>query len=168
MQNHFIVHLGCRSQLYALLIPSDLVSQLGRSFRRSLHRPLHPILLNWGHSPRPGISLYVADTVNGFIKFAESKKTIGKTINTGSGHSVTIGGLAHLIIERVNSKAVIVCEKKRVRPEKSEVMQLLCDNQRAKDLAGWEPKYTLEDGISLTINWMKENIGSYKTGLYTI
>jgi NAD dependent epimerase/dehydratase len=111
---------------------------------------------------------YVADTVHGFIKFAESKKTIGKTVNTGSGHGVSIGELANHIIERVNPKARIFCEKKRVRPEKSEVMQLLCDNQCAKKLAGWEPTYTLEDGLSLTIEWMKEHIASYKAGPYTI
>lgn len=111
---------------------------------------------------------YVADTVQGFIKLAESKKTIGKTVNTGSGRGVTIGELADLIIDRVNPKARIVCEKKRIRPEKSEVMQLLCDNRCAKDLAGWEPIYTLEDGLSLTIDWMKEHIASHKAGLYTV
>ncbi len=37
---------------------------------------------------------YVADTVQGFIKFTESEKTVGKTINTGSGRGVTIGELA--------------------------------------------------------------------------
>ena len=111
---------------------------------------------------------YIADTVQGFVKFAESKKTIGKTVNTGSGRGVTMGELADLIIERVNPKATIVCEKKRVRPTKSEVMQLLCDNRCAKDLAGWEPLYTLEDGLSLTIEWMEEHIESYKAGLYTV
>jgi NAD dependent epimerase/dehydratase len=111
---------------------------------------------------------FVTDTALGFIKFAESDKTVGKTVNTGSGRGVTIGELANLIIERVNLEASIVCEKERVRPEKSEVMQLLCDNRRAKDLAGWEPTYTLEDGLSLTIEWIKEHIRSYKAGLYTV
>jgi NAD dependent epimerase/dehydratase len=111
---------------------------------------------------------YVADTVQGFIKFSETKKTIGKTVNTGSGRGVTIGELADLIIDRVNPEARIVCEKKRIRPEKSEVMQLLCDNRCAKELAGWEPTYTLEDGLSLTIDWMKEHIASHKAGLYTV
>ena len=111
---------------------------------------------------------YVADTVQGFIKFAESKKTVGKTVNTGSGRGVTIGDLADIIIKQVNPKAKIICEQERIRPDKSEVMQLLCDNRLAKDLAGWEPKYSLEKGLSLTIDWMKEHISSYKAGLYTI
>lgn len=111
---------------------------------------------------------YVADTVNGFIKLAESKKTIGKTINTGSGRGVTIGELAEIIIRQVNPKAKILCEEKRVRPDKSEVMELLCDNRCAKELAGWKPEYTLEEGLSLTIDWMKEHIDSYKPGSYTV
>jgi NAD dependent epimerase/dehydratase len=111
---------------------------------------------------------YVADTVNGFIKLAESKKTIGKTVNTGSGRGVTIGELADTIIRQVNPKAKIVCEKKRVRPDKSEVMELLCDNRSAAELAGWKPEYTLEDGLALTIGWMKEHIAAYKPGTYTV
>ena len=111
---------------------------------------------------------YIADTVQGFIKFAESKKTVGKTVNTGSGRGVTIGDLADIIIKQVNPKAKIICEQERIRPDKSEVMELLCDNRLAKDLAGWEPKYSLEKGLSLTIDWIKEHISSYKAGLYTV
>jgi len=47
-------------------------------------------------------------------------------------------------------------------------MELLCDNRCAADLAGWKPEYTLEEGLSLTIGWMKEHIGSYKPGIYTV
>jgi len=111
---------------------------------------------------------FVTDTANGFIKLAESKKTVGATVNTGSGRGVTIGELADIIIRQVNPKAKIVCEEKRVRPEKSEVMELLCDNRSACDLAGWKPEYTLEEGLSRTIAWMKDHIASYKPGLYTV
>ena len=111
---------------------------------------------------------YVADTVDGFMKMAESKKTLGKTVNTGSGRGVTIGELSEIIIRRVNPGARIVCEEKRVRPEKSEVMELLCDNRAALDLAGWKPRHTLEEGIALTIAWMKEHIASYKPGVYMV
>lgn len=111
---------------------------------------------------------YVADTANGFMKLAESKDTIGKTVNTGSGRGVTIGELAEIIIRQINPDARIVCEEKRVRPEKSEVMELLCDNRAALELAGWKPNYTLEEGLARTIEWMKEHIASYKPGIYTV
>lgn len=111
---------------------------------------------------------YVADTVEGFMKFAGSNKTLGKTVNTGSGRGVTIGELADIIIRQVNPKAKIVCEEKRVRPEKSEVMELLCDNHAALELAGWKPRHTLEEGLAITVAWMKEHLASYKPGLYTV
>jgi len=111
---------------------------------------------------------FVADTAEGFMKLAESTKTVGKTVNTGSGRGVTIGELAEIIIRQVNPDAQIVCEEKRVRPEKSEVMELLCDNRAALELAGWKPRHTLEEGLALTIAWMKEHIASYKPGIYTV
>jgi NAD dependent epimerase/dehydratase len=111
---------------------------------------------------------YVGDTVNGFIKLAESDRTIGKTVNTGSGRGITIGDLAKMILNQVNPKARIICEEKRIRPEKSEVMELLCDNKCARELAGWKPAYTLEEGLAMTIEWMKEHIAYYKPGTYTV
>jgi NAD dependent epimerase/dehydratase len=111
---------------------------------------------------------FVKDTANGFIKLAESKMTIGTTVNTGSGRGVTIGELAEIIIRQVNPDAEIVCEEQRVRPDKSEVMELLCNNRKAEELAGWKPGYTLEEGLALTIEWMKEHIAAYKPGIYTV
>ena len=111
---------------------------------------------------------YVADTVQGFIQFAESKKTVGKTINTGSGRGVTIGELADMIIAQVNPKARVVTDHNRVRPKNSEVMKLVCDNRLARDLAGWEPKVSLKEGIGMTVDWIKEHVGSYKTGIYAV
>lgn len=111
---------------------------------------------------------YVTDTVEGFIRFAGSKKTIGKTINTGNGKGVTIGELAEMIIRQVNPEARIVADKKRVRPDKSEVRKLICDNRLAADLAGWKPAVPLDEGIAMTVDWMKGHLGSYKTGIYTV
>ena len=77
---------------------------------------------------------------------------------------MTIGELADLIIKKVNPNATIICEKERIRPEKSEVMHLVCDNRYAKDLAVGADSIHLKTGLSLTIDWMKEHISSYKTG----
>jgi dTDP-glucose 4,6-dehydratase len=111
---------------------------------------------------------YVGDTVQGFLNLAESKKAIGKTINIGTGRGVTMGELANQIVSLVNPKAKIVCEEKRIRPEKSEVMKLVCDNTLIREVTGWEPQYTLEEGLVPTIEWMKQNISDYKSGIYTV
>ncbi len=111
---------------------------------------------------------FVKDTVNAFIKNAESNKAIGKVINAGSGQGITIGKLAEYIIGKTNPNARIYCENNRVRPEKSEVLTLLCDNSLARELMGWQPGYKLEDGLDITIQWIRDHITDYKSGPYTI
>ncbi|HBE02343.1 MAG TPA: NAD-dependent dehydratase, partial [Spirochaetia bacterium] len=58
----------------------------------------------------------------------------------------------------------------RLRPEKSEVTRLLGDNKKIMKLTGWRQEFTLERGIRETIAWFreKENIKSYKAGIYSI
>jgi len=111
---------------------------------------------------------FVKDTVSAFIKNAESPKAIGEAINAGSGVGITIGELAENIINKINPEAQVICEESRIRPEKSEVMTLLCDNSRAKDIMGWQPQYCLDDGLDITIAWMKEHLTNYKIGSYTV
>lgn len=111
---------------------------------------------------------YVGDTVRAFIRMAECEEAIGRTINAGRGSGVTIGELAEILLGKVNPDARIVCEDLRVRPEKSEVMKLICDNSLAREVLGWKPSVTLEDGLDLTIAWMREQIDAYKPGIYTV
>ena len=111
---------------------------------------------------------FVGDTVQGFIRIAESENAIGKTINIGTGQGVTMGELATQIINLVNPKAKIVCEQERIRPEKSEVMKLVCNNTLLRGITGWRPQYTLEEGLKPTIEWMKQHLNDYKSGVYTV
>jgi len=112
---------------------------------------------------------YVRDTVNGFIKVAESSKSIGEVINIGNGKGITIGELTEKIISLIEIPDLkISCDEKRIRPEKSEVMELICDNSKAKKLLGWEPKHSLDEGLKETINWIKEHQRQYKSGIYNV
>lgn len=113
---------------------------------------------------------YVKDTVNGFIKIAESSKTIGEEINIATQHEISIGQLAEELINQINPSAEIVCDEQRMRPEKSEVNRLLGSNEKIKKLTDWQVQYTFEDGIRETIEWFmnKENLNMYKSNLYNI
>lgn len=111
---------------------------------------------------------YVKDTVAGFIAIAEAEKTIGQEINIATQKEISMGDLAQEIIRQINPKAKIVCDVCRVRPEKSEVNRLLGANAKIKKLTDWKQKYTLEQGLQETIEWMRENMNSYKTDIYNI
>ena len=113
---------------------------------------------------------YVKDCVKGFVKVAESDDSIGKVIHIGNNAEVSIGKLACLIAELMNTEVEIVTEEDRKRPEKSEVERLWADANKAKELLGWVPEYTLKKGLGETINWFSNpnNLSLYKTGIYNI
>ncbi len=111
---------------------------------------------------------FVKDTVAGFIAVAESDKSVGKTINCGRGSGITIGELAHTILEICGSEAKIVSEEQRVRPENSEVMELICDATLVEKLIGWMPEYSLREGLEITIEWVEKNLDKYKPNLYNV
>jgi len=117
--------------------------------------------------PRRDLS-YVSDTVNGFIKIAESKKSVGQVINIGLGKDISIGELIKMIISIMGKEIKVISTEKRKRPKKSEVMRLLCDNRKAKKIVGWVPKVSLEEGLSMTIEWMKNNTDYYNPDKYQI
>lgn len=111
---------------------------------------------------------YVLDTVNGFIEIAKSDKTIGEEINIASQKEITIGELAHEIISQINPEAQIICDEQRLRPKSSEVNRLLGSNKKLLELTNWSTKFSLHEGISKTISWIKDNLDKYKSEIYNI
>lgn len=111
---------------------------------------------------------YVKDTVAGFIAIAESEKTVGEEINIATQKEISIGELAQVIIGQINPGARVICDEDRLRPAKSEVNRLLGSNEKIRKLTDWTPKYTFEQGIAETIEWIKQNLASYKSDIYNM
>lgn len=111
---------------------------------------------------------YVKDTVNGFIKIAESDRTIGEEINISTQKEISMGELAAELISQINSKAQIVCDEARLRPEKSEVNRLMGCNEKIKRLTDWEPQYSLRQGLEETIRFFRTHLDRYKTDIYNL
>lgn len=111
---------------------------------------------------------YVKDTANGFVEIYKSNKTVGEEINIATQHEISIGELAKELIKQINPKAQIICDEQRLRPEKSEVNRLLGANKKIKELTQWSPKYTFEEGLAETIEFLKDNIDKYKPEIYNL
>jgi len=111
---------------------------------------------------------FVEDTVDGFLRIAEADASVGEVINIGSGTEISIGDLARKVVQIVGKPIRIKSKDERVRPEKSEVGRLLCDNAKAKRLVGWEPRTTLDEGLSRTIDWIGRNLGIYDPRRYAV
>lgn len=111
---------------------------------------------------------YVKNTIHGFIKIAESSGSVGEVINIGSGRALPIGDIAQKIFKFMNRKIRIKTDDQRLRPKKSEVFQLICNNNKAKELIGWEEIIPLEVGLKETIDWFENNLTLYKVNDYNI
>lgn len=109
---------------------------------------------------------YVADTVSGFLAVASAKESVGRVLNIGTGTGIAIGRLVQTILKMMESKAEVVVEQSRMRPDQSEVMELVCDASQAKAATGWATGVSLESGLRETIDWIRKNQQRYKAGIY--
>ncbi len=113
---------------------------------------------------------YVKDTCRGFIELAKSENSIGQIVNIGSNYEISVGDTLNLIKKIMNSDVEFVTDEQRIRPEKSEVNRLWCDNTKINELCGFKPEYSIEKGLTETIEWFKnpENLKKYKADIYNV
>ncbi|MEW5822214.1 MAG: GDP-mannose 4,6-dehydratase [Cyanobacteriota bacterium] len=111
---------------------------------------------------------YVVNTVNGFIKIAECEHSTGKVINIGSGKALTIGDIANKIFNILGKDVSIIEDDSRIRPEKSEVLKLICDNTLAKELLNWQEEISFDEGLKYTVEFVKNNLDKLKTDIYNV
>ena len=112
---------------------------------------------------------FVLDTVEGFLRIAQTPEAVGRVMNIGTGREVSIGDLAKLVLELVGrSDLPVIQEEERVRPEGSEVDRLCADVSKASENAGWSPRHTLEEGLGRTIEWVRDNLDRYRVGVYAV
>ena len=111
---------------------------------------------------------YVTYTCRGFIELANCPDAIGKTVNIGSNYEISVGDTLNLIKDLMKSDVTFITEDQRLRPEKSEVFRLWCDNSLINNLTGFEPEFTIEKGLKETVNWFlnPKNLVRYKSDIY--
>ncbi|MGB4441050.1 MAG: NAD-dependent 4,6-dehydratase LegB [Coriobacteriia bacterium] len=113
---------------------------------------------------------YVTDTTAGFIALAEADDAVGRDINLGVGEEISIGDLAAAIMRIVGREVPILSDDARLRPALSEVERLLSNNALAREVAGWQPRVSLEEGLARTVEWfsVEANRARYKAGIYNV
>lgn len=113
---------------------------------------------------------YVEDTCRGFIALAENDYTIGETINIGSNFEISVGDTLNIIKELMDGDVEFITDQQRIRPEKSEVFRLWCDNTKIEKLTGFKPETDIRQGLQKTIDWITkpENLKRYKSEIYNV
>jgi NAD dependent epimerase/dehydratase len=111
---------------------------------------------------------YVLDTVAGFIELYNTKDLEGQVFNIATQNEISMSELLQKILALTGRKLKIIEDVSRIRPEKSEVMRLLGSNEKVLSSTAWKPRYSLDQGLSQTIEWLGKNLSGYKTDRYNI
>ena len=111
---------------------------------------------------------YVTDTCNAFLEILKIKSFFGDILNVGTNCEYTIEDVAKKILKKLNSKAIIKKEERRVRSAKSEVVRLVCDNTKILKHTNWKPKIRIDEGLDKTIAWFNDFKDFYKHDIYHI
>ncbi|HVM44452.1 MAG TPA: GDP-mannose 4,6-dehydratase [Candidatus Thermoplasmatota archaeon] len=92
--------------------------------------------------------LYIGDAVDLLVKAATSPRAAGAILNLGSGEGHSIGAVIETALRVAGSPLQPRVDPARFRP--AEIPELVVDNRRARELLGWRPTVTLEEGLRRT------------------
>lgn len=113
---------------------------------------------------------YVEDTCRGFVELAKSDESVGHVVNIGSNFEISVGDVLNLIKEIMGSDVRFLTDEQRIRPEKSEVFRLWCDNTKIEKLTGFKPHFSIREGLQKTVEWLTRpaNLARYKADIYNV
>jgi len=109
-----------------------------------------------------------SDTAKGMLSLVLCPEAVGEVVNIGSGEEWSIGKVAEMLMEITGRYVEIETDKKRIRPDKSEVNRLLADNSKIYKLTGWKSKVSFEDGLIQTSEWIKQNLHYFNPDRYAL
>ena len=106
----------------------------------------------WGDGEQTRSFCYIDDCVEGIYRLMQSDYR--EPLNLGTDRMVTINELAHIIIDIAGKRDVSIRHiegPQGVRGRNS-------DNTRLRDVLGWEPQVTLEEGLAQTYRWIEKQV----------
>jgi len=113
---------------------------------------------------------FVKDVCRGFIALANCDAAIGEEVNISSNFEISMRDTLELIATIMKSDVKFVEDEQRLRPANSEVFRLWGDNTKIKNLTGFTPQYTIEQGLTETVEWFlnPDNLKKYKSEIYNV
>lgn len=97
---------------------------------------------------------YVADIVDALLRAGYVEEAIGQEMNIASAQEVRIDDLAQMVNEITGNKAGIVRAPERVWDTKK---RLLASIDRARDMLGYQPHMSFEQGLANTVGWFRQH-----------
>ena len=122
---------------------------------RSALRGQRPVIRSDGSYVRD--YFYVEDGALAYLQLAEQladrRELAGEAFNFSNEIQMTVRELAHLILRLMGSEYLQL----DVRGEASnEILHQYLDAAKAREVLGWQPTYSLDEGLRRTVRWYQE------------
>ena len=113
---------------------------------------------------------FVKDICRGFVMLAGCDAAIGQEVNIASNHEISMRDTFELIAKIMAADVNFIEDMQRIRPKNSEVFRLWGDNTKIRNMTGFVPQYSIEKGLTETVEWFlnPENSKKYKSDIYNV
>ncbi len=118
-------------------------------FTKRVMAGMPPIIYGDGNQTRDYV--YIEDIVRAYEMLLRHEGRLETPINFGTGTEIRITDLANKIIKFSGKSGQI--KPVHVEPRPGEVSRLVAKISKAKEILGWEPKYTIDDGLKEFVDW---------------
>jgi UDP-glucose 4-epimerase len=99
---------------------------------------------------------FVTNLTDGMIRAAEHPEKIDGPVNLAAAEEITIRDLVAKIAELTETCSSIEIGALPHRP--NEIWRMYGDSTRAREILGWTPKVSLEQGLQITVDWFREQL----------
>ncbi len=107
---------------------------------------------------------YVKDTVRALILALKRETEGADEINLGTGRSFSVREVVEVVAKVLGKELKVIQDRSLVRPQRMEVFNLVSDNRKAREVLGWKPQVSLEEGIRRTVEYFTEMGGTHRRG----
>lgn len=107
--------------------------------------------------------LYVDDHVSAYLRCLGNKSAVGEVFNFATGRGITVQGVVELLKQITGFRGEIVWDTIPRRP--LDIQVLYGDSTKAREVLGWQPKVTLEQGLRLTVDYWRRKISAREAEL---
>ena len=130
----------------------------GRAIPKFIDQALHgmPITV-FGDGSQTRSFTYLTDQIEGLLKLAALEEATGIVVNIGNDKETTVLDMARKILKITGSSSEITFHP---LPE-DDPLRRKPDITRAREILGWNPKVSLEDGLARTIEWYETVVPGY-------
>ncbi|HXG35761.1 MAG TPA: NAD-dependent epimerase/dehydratase family protein, partial [Dehalococcoidia bacterium] len=138
-----------------LQIENDAHGFLGWFIRRALEGGCIQV---YGDGQQKRDLNYVEDVVDAFLLAGIAPQAVGEVFNLGSGQAVKVLEFAQKVIEVSGSGSYQLVPYPGI-DKAMEIGDYQADYTKIKSLLGWQPRYSLEDGLKTTVEYVAVRLG---------